>query len=361
MNQHRALGFKASIAALAKGNPGLAFSRVPSSMMSYFGHSLGWPDWLLDGMDLSGQQHIPRDMLLVDGLNVLANLLVHLGEGRVAEIMLQWSRFPTEAEALAAPDLETAMRTLVAKVDERNPTVAITMVEQDDGCAIRISVNSELGPFCAIYEQMTLTWLFLVVRSFLGVSRGGDDLLTRIAIGRVHSDRIVDASLPCQTIDAAGSAMFIIPSEALRCIGPDFKPELWEGVLAALEVSTRPELSRQASVSHAIDELVTRSLRDRGLIPPFVEIARSLGRSERTLARTLRDAGTTYREIVDRIRMNMATDILSQSDASIREISARLGYSDDTAFVRAFQRHFAISPTRWRKSEACSAPQGFGI
>lgn len=350
MNQHRAIGFDASIAALAKDNPGLALSRVPSSITSYFGQSLGWPEWLLDGTDLAGLQKVPRDMRLIDGLKVLANLLDRYGEARLMQVMLEWPRFPSEAEALAAPDLHTALRTLIPKVDERNPTVEMTLVEQGETCSITISTNRDLESFCAIYEQMALTWLFLVARSFLGMSQDGNALLARIAIGRLHSDLAVDAILPCQAIETDGSAIFVIPHEALSYAGPEFKAELWQGVLASLALTDGPDLPHSASIPDLIENLVSRSLRDHGLAPSFEETARLCGRSERALARALNGRGTSYRDIVNRLRMDMAMAMLIEGDASVRQISAKLGYSDDTAFVRAFRRHFGLSPTNWRKA-----------
>jgi AraC-like DNA-binding protein len=350
MNRQRVSGFDASIAALVKRNPGLAFSRVPSSFTSYYGESLGWPDWLLEGTDFAGQQSIPRELPLVDGLKAMANLLIRLGEAKLAEMMLEWPRFPLEAEALAAPDLETALRSLIARVEDRNPTFEFTMAEQNGALVVRIGINPDLGAFRALYEQIILIWLFLVIRSFLGMSRGGRDLLVRVAIGRFHSDPATDALLPCQMISAEDAAMLVVPPEALRCAGPDFKSELWAGVLATLESQTMQETAQAPNLGTEISKLAAHALRDRGRVLSFVEIAQAVGRSQRTVARTLAEEGTSYRKIVDDVRMELAKNLLSDSDTTVREIGAQLGYSDDTAFVRAFRRCYGMSPDRWRRN-----------
>jgi AraC-like DNA-binding protein len=282
----------------------------------------------------------------------MANLLTRSCEAKLAEMMLEWPRFPLEAEALAAPDLKTALRTLICRVDDRNPTIDIKTADIDGALVVWIGINPDLGAFRALYEQLVLTWLFLVVRSFLGMSKGGWDLLAQVTIGRVHSDPAIDALLPTIPTAADGAAKFVIPSEALRSAVPDFKPELWASVLAALDAVARPEQAHKLNEVPAIAELVGCSLRNQGLVLPFAEIARSLDRSQRTLARTLAEDGTTFRAIVDEVRMNMAKDMLARSDASVRQISARLGYSDDTAFVRAFRRCFGMPPARWRNEVA---------
>ncbi|MFZ9394859.1 MAG: helix-turn-helix domain-containing protein [Erythrobacter sp.] len=350
MNQHRALSFEASLQALAKSNSGLAFRRVPSSFTSYFGESLDWPDWLLEGTDFTGRQDIPREVVLIDSLKPVAKLLTRFGEVRLAEMMLEWPRFPLEAEALAAPDLETALRNLIVRVDQKNPTVNLKIAEEDDALVIRIGITPELGAFRAFYEQMVLTWLFLIVRSFLGMSKARRNLLAQVAIGRVHSDPAINALLPCRGIDVIGAARFVIPPEALRCPGPDFKAELWTSVLSALETLAAPDAAQGSTIGESIGDLIARSLRANRKVPLLVEISRSIGRSPRSLTRTLTEEGTTYREIVDHARIGLAKGLLVDGNASIREISARLGYSDDTAFVRAFRRRCGISPARWRNA-----------
>jgi AraC-like DNA-binding protein len=352
MNRQAALGFEASIAALVKHNPSLALSRVPSGFTSYFGESLAWPVWLLEGSELAGQHPFPRELPLVEGLKPMANLLTRLGEAKLAEMMLEWSRFPLESEALAAPDLEAAVRALVTRVDRTNPTVELTMAEQNGALVIRLDINPDLGAFRGLYEQIVVIWLFLVIRSFLGMSKGGRDLLGRVAIGRFHSDPAVDGLLPCRVISADDAAMLVIPPEALRCAGPDFKSELWAGVLASLESSSRQETAQAANSGTEIAALVAHALRDRGRVLSFVEIAQVVGRSQRTLARKLAGEGTSFRKIVDDVRMALAKHHLSDSDATVRDISAQLGYSDDTAFVRAFRRCYGMSPDRWRKSKS---------
>ncbi len=276
----------------------------------------------------------------------MASLLTRIGEAELARMMLEWPRFPLEAEVLAAPDLEAALRALVTRVDGKNPTVSITMADENGRLVIAICVHPDLGPFRALYEQISLIWIFLVIRSFLGMSSDGRNLLGRVAIGRFHSDTAVDALLHCRTIKPEDAAMLIVPSEALRCVGPDFKPELWQATQAALEAATRKD-TQGSNVGETIAGSVNGSLRDYGRVPTFDQIAQSIGRSQRTLARNLAEAGTSYREIVDTVRMKMAREMLSNGDVSVREISAKLGYSDDTAFVRAFRRHFGLSPTNW--------------
>jgi AraC-like DNA-binding protein len=68
----------------------------------------------------------------------------------------------------------------------------------------------------------------------------------------------------------------------------------------------------------------------------------------RSLQRELRALGTDFRGILDAVRRELAADYLSDTDASLGQVAAMLGYSDQAAFTNAFRRWFGVSPGRWR-------------
>jgi len=78
-------------------------------------------------------------------------------------------------------------------------------------------------------------------------------------------------------------------------------------------------------------------------------LARQLGVSERTLKRRLAAQNTSYTELLDIARRARALELLG-SDASVEEMSARLGYSDAANFTRAFRRWTGQSPRAARRS-----------
>jgi AraC-like DNA-binding protein len=88
-------------------------------------------------------------------------------------------------------------------------------------------------------------------------------------------------------------------------------------------------------------------------------LARSLGMSERTLNRRLAEAGTTYQRVVDAFRADQAERMLLEGRASSVQIAAALGFTDQTAFIRAFRRWKGSTPGAWvaeRRGETSSAP-----
>jgi AraC-like DNA-binding protein len=87
--------------------------------------------------------------------------------------------------------------------------------------------------------------------------------------------------------------------------------------------------------------------------PPLSRVARRLAMSERSLRRTLHREQQSFRQIVDCVRKDRAIELLRSGQVSIGEVSARLGFSDPSAFSRAFKRWCGRSPQSFRP--ACRA------
>ncbi|WP_321962792.1 AraC family transcriptional regulator [Paraburkholderia sp. J7] len=77
-------------------------------------------------------------------------------------------------------------------------------------------------------------------------------------------------------------------------------------------------------------------------------IARALAISPRTLQRRLSEAGTSFDEIRDEVREDLAVKYVQQSSLPLAEISEMLGYSQQSAFSRAFKRLRGMTPRQLR-------------
>ncbi len=78
-------------------------------------------------------------------------------------------------------------------------------------------------------------------------------------------------------------------------------------------------------------------------------VASDLGMSARTLSRRLAEEGLAYSAILEELRSNLANQYLHDSDLLISEIAWRLGYTEVSSFVHAFQRWTGRSPTHVRR------------
>jgi AraC-like DNA-binding protein len=76
--------------------------------------------------------------------------------------------------------------------------------------------------------------------------------------------------------------------------------------------------------------------------------ARKLGMSVATLRRRLEAEGTSFASIVDDLRRRLAERHLREREPAVSEIALLLGFSNVTAFHRAFRRWTGIAPTEYR-------------
>jgi AraC-like DNA-binding protein len=85
-------------------------------------------------------------------------------------------------------------------------------------------------------------------------------------------------------------------------------------------------------------------------------LARSLGMSDRTMMRRLGAVGLTPAGLIENMRRQLATKYLADRAFSLGRITYLLGYSDISAFTRAFRRWTGRTPSKWR-AELLQTPQ----
>ncbi len=85
-------------------------------------------------------------------------------------------------------------------------------------------------------------------------------------------------------------------------------------------------------------------------VPDIDEVADYLKLSVRSTQRKLQDYGTSYTQVLDAIRKELALTYLRQTHNSVLYISERLGFSEQSAFQRAFKRWTGTTPRRYRVS-----------
>jgi transcriptional regulator GlxA family with amidase domain len=71
-----------------------------------------------------------------------------------------------------------------------------------------------------------------------------------------------------------------------------------------------------------------------------------------TLRRRLEREGISYQAIKDQLRSDVAIDYLCNSNLSVDEIAARVGFQDASAFHRAFKRWNGLQPGEYRCRQA---------
>jgi len=78
------------------------------------------------------------------------------------------------------------------------------------------------------------------------------------------------------------------------------------------------------------------------------QVAELFSMNRRTLNRRLNKLGISFRDLADEIRFEVARQLLKDTAMEIIDIAALLGYSNASAFTRAFRRWSFQTPAKWR-------------
>ena len=84
--------------------------------------------------------------------------------------------------------------------------------------------------------------------------------------------------------------------------------------------------------------------------PSQAQVAQQLNCSVRTLQRRLSDQDTSFTDLLDRTRHELALSHLADPGCSISEVAYLLGFADTSNFTRAFRRWTGQSPTEHRRA-----------
>ena len=83
--------------------------------------------------------------------------------------------------------------------------------------------------------------------------------------------------------------------------------------------------------------------------PKVTDVAAAIGLSVRTLQRRLGESGVDYRALVDDIRHELALRYLRDRRHTLSDVAYLLGYSEISAFSRAFRRWTGATPSDYRR------------
>lgn len=107
-----------------------------------------------------------------------------------------------------------------------------------------------------------------------------------------------------------------------------------------------------ASTTDHVRTLLATTLANVDADAALPQIANKLHMSERSLQRRLAAEGTSFDSLLDELRRELSLRYLSDQRISIAEIAYLLGYSEPSAFHRAFKRWTGATPRQLRSAAA---------
>ena len=110
------------------------------------------------------------------------------------------------------------------------------------------------------------------------------------------------------------------------------------------------EVLRRIGENNSLSIQVQRLILTKGLgqAPTLEEVACCLHMTSRTLRRKLKGEGSSYQQIKDRIRCDIAIRLLTEESLTIAETSELIGFTEQAAFCRAFKSWTGVAPSAYQ-------------
>ncbi len=91
-------------------------------------------------------------------------------------------------------------------------------------------------------------------------------------------------------------------------------------------------------------------------VPERSAAAQQFGLTDRAFARRLQGQGLSYTDLVDGVRKDAACTAVADTDRAFTDIAQSLGFSEASAFNRAFKRWCGYTPSAWRLAGSAPRP-----
>lgn len=266
---------------------------------------------------------------------------LHIGERS------NFSGFDVAAGLVAfAANLRAALQTYLRfqRIFGEQPGSAVT--ESEDCAALRYEFPRGSAPYNRFRAELSIAGFMRLFHHFAG-SQG--------KVRAVYFEHEAPSHVAEYTRIFGGAERFEqrftgidFPRAWLECGPSHTDPEFY----SALEVLAKRRLVRlegNAGVKARVVDCLAAAARDRGQRPDMAQVAKQLGMSARSLRRRLNAEGVTFAQACDEALTQLAKSMLSDPEQSIAAAAFALGFSDSSAFHRAFKRWTGITPKQYRE------------
>ncbi len=239
--------------------------------------------------------------------------------------------------------MEDCVKTVCRFADRLFPPVQISYVEEEHFSSMMFSQNIEMGDAFQFFMEIKLTSFYNGFKHLLGADYEPEVINFSFAkpiyshIFSRHFNCPVQFSMPNTEMVIASALMKKHLPLANRFIAINAQNTLLESLpitgLTLLPIRLRKLL-----------------LSSYGAFPSMETAAQTLGMSGRTLRRRLVEDGSSYQQVLNNVRTQLAKELLGDSKDSITDIALLLGFSDSSAFTKAFKKWTGLSPRDFRNT-----------
>lgn len=157
-----------------------------------------------------------------------------------------------------------------------------------------------------------------------------------------------EAAYGCPCRFEADCAEIVLPRSELDRPVLSHDPTLarWLDVQGAAQLEEHERADAGARVRAAVRALLFQGE------PRLNDVAAELRTPARTLQRRLSAEGTSFASVVDDVRRDVALRMVAEAGVPLTDVAFVTGFSEISAFYRAFRRWTGATPVEWRRGRA---------
>lgn len=299
------------------------------------------------------------DICNVDELNTFISVKTYLQVIRFGTSMCGTEKFihwyvedsgphhfgPVGMAAATAPTVSACLDVWLQHAYITAPLINIEQVKSQNDVTIYFDDVLDMGPVKDLYIELSM---LLIRRKIQEASNGTSQVRVRLAHEPIHALEYYDRFFNLRPESGQRNAL-IFPRGDLEIESENYSPLPYIRALEDCE-GLRENFRRHERVSHQVRQLLVEGSKNNRFYT-LDQVADRLCMSVRTLTRRLGNEHASFRDLLSQVRLELAKKQLQNTELPIKTICSNAGFTNVSAFSRAFRKYMKVSPTDFRQSE----------
>lgn len=299
--------------------------------------SIGEPDCFLSGRQFYTMFALLRDVI-GPSISIAPYIVKHSPVTRFG---------PFGLAVLSSKNTGAAVELAVEYWDLVMPSVAVELTESHGSVCLKFDMIVDMGKINSdCLESSMMSWLPFIK------SLGRDDGKTKVTFKHRNPGYTNNIN---EELDYTGEISFGADMNSLRfptSFLSEPAPGYNEATLRVLQSSLNEKLDQlkgDRKLSKDVSDFSMRFLMSKHRVPQLNEVATQFNLSERTLSRRLQEEGTSLSKLHLNSKLFVAKGLIQNSSLPLKSIAAKVGYSSQANFSKAFTKQFGSSPSNLMK------------
>jgi AraC-like DNA-binding protein len=251
---------------------------------------------------------------------------------------------------LNSPTIAAGIENTARFIKIHNEAAGASLLVEKDRAYLRFSPNELLIHTSRQHSEFAMTVALNTLRLMVGSEWAPQEVHFTHQLDAASSEHFRVFCAPI--VFGCPANAFVIESDFLKREVPAADPRLYR-ILKRYLGRVLNEMPREDDLVADVRRLVGEALRDGE--PKLLRAAKGVGMSPRLLQRRLKEHGLDFKRMVDDTRHRLALQYIKEQKDTLTQIAFMLGYSDASAFNRAFKRWTGTAPLEYRRSLAKQA------